>query len=355
MEIKIKGEIGWDVFANDIERQLRYADGDVTVLLDTPGGGVYEGISIYNALKNYTKGKVTIHVTGLCASMGSYIVLSSPNRIFEPNAVVMIHNPSGAIRGDYQEVQNYGVLLEKLANLFRNKYVEEIDFSYEAIKNMMDITTYFIGKEELQAWGEVLESKISETETDADILKASAKERIDALNAKMTKDYVKADLDKVAKMLLPSSGITMTTDVTNINNTRLEKQEEKMDLNELKNKYPDIYNQVKQEGYQDGVKAGTDNERKRVQDHMQFMDIDNAKDLVTEAIKDGIPFTDMFAKYTRLSLNDKEIKNMQTNSPKDVNPSEANEFQTGGISATEKPIVDEIEKGLATSGLWEVK
>ena len=125
MQIKIKGEIGWDVFANDIERQLRFADGDIELLVDTPGGGVYEGFSIYNALKNYTKGKIKVIVT-LAASMGSYIMLAGKlpgnELLFEKNGVVMIHNPSGLAWGDYREIQSYGILLEKMANHFLTKY-----------------------------------------------------------------------------------------------------------------------------------------------------------------------------------------------------------------------------------------
>lgn len=355
MQIKIKGEIGWDVLANDVERQLRFADGDIDVLVDSPGGGVYEGFSIYNALKNYTKGKIRVIVT-LAASMGSYIMLAGKlpgnELLFEQNGVVMIHNPSGLAWGDYREIQSYGILLEKLANHFRNKYAEDTDLSYDEIKDMMDSTTYFVGKDELATWGKVLETDDNnDALTDVDILTASAKERIQALNAKMTKEFVKADLDKVAKMFaapitaLDTKQLTEKICITN------QKQEEKMDLNELKAKYPDIYAQAKTEGYKEGVKAGCAEERKRVEDHLRFFDI--AKDEAISAIKEGKTFADMMSVYTHKQICANAVQTMQKNSPTEINTDDPTKAKDENPKEAAQKA--EIENSLKARGLMEVK
>lgn len=324
MQIKIKGEIGWDVFFSDIERQLKYADGDIEVLIDTPGGGVYEGISIYNAIKDYSRGKVKVRVTGLACSMGSYIMLTGKlpgnELIFEPNSVVMIHNPAGGIWGDYRDIQSYSQLLLKLTDLFRNKYVETSNLSYDEITKMMDVTTYFIGRDELKTWGTVLETEKQDDVLDADILKASAVERMNSLKAKMTKEVVKADFDKVLQMsagdFLGMSNINQVQSFTQSIITN-QQQEEKMDLNELKAKYPDIYAQVKSEGYKEGVKAGCAEERKRVEDHLRFYDV--AKNEAEAAIKEGKSFADMMSAYTHKQICANTIQTMQTNSPAAIN------------------------------------
>ncbi len=351
MAINIRGEIGWDVLARDIERQLNFASGDIEIVIDSPGGSVFEGISIADAIRNYKKGNVTVKVI-FAASMATYISMFGQKLVFNADSSFMIHNPSTIAWGDYREMESCHSLLHKLTDMFRKQYSSFTGKSYEDIKDAMDAETWYIGKDDLMMWGDVLEPDKDVT-LDPEIIKACASEKITKLNAKMTNDYVKADLEKVAKMLVLPSSINMSS--SNNNSTRLKRQEEKMDLNELKSKYPDLYNQVKNEGYQDGLKAGVDTERKRVQDHMQFADIDSAKDLVNDAIKDGTPFADMFAKYTRLSLNTQEVQNMQANSPNDVNPGEANQLHTGGMSAQDKAIIDEIEKGLSSIGLWEVK
>lgn len=355
MQIKIKGEIGWDVFANDIERQLRFADGDIELLVDTPGGGVYEGFSIYNALKNYTKGKIKVIVT-LAASMGSYIMLAGKlpgnELLFEKNGVVMIHNPSGLAWGDYREIQSYGILLEKLANHFRNKYAEDTGLSYDEIKDMMDNTTYFVGKDELSTWGKVLENdENNDVVTDVDILRASAKERIQSLNAKMTKEFVKADLDKVAKMFAAPITASDTRQRTKNNCITNQQQEERMDLNELKAKYPEIYAQVKNEGYNEGLKAGCDAEHKRVEDHLRFFDI--AKDEATSAIKEGKTFADMMSVYTHKQVCANTIQSMQTQSPAALNTDDPT--KPGDEEPEDAAKKAEIETALQTRGLMEVK
>lgn len=353
MQIKIKGEIGWDVLANDVERQLRFADGDIDVLVDTPGGGVYEGFSIYNALKNYTKGKIRVIVT-LAASMGSYIMLAGKlpgnELLFEKNGVVMIHNPSGLAWGDYREIQSYGILLEKLANHFRNKYAEDTDLSYDEIKDMMDSTTYFVGKDELATWGKVLEADDNnDALTDVDILTASAKERIQALNAKMTKEFVKADLDKVAKMFAAPIIALDTQQQTKNNCITNQKQEERMELNELKAKYPEIYAQAKNEGYKEGLKAGCDAEHKRVEDHLRFFDI--AKDEAASAIKEGKTFADMMSVYTHKQVCANTIQSMQTQSPAALNTDDPTKPNDEDPKDAAKKA--EIENALKARGLME--
>ena len=355
MQIKIKGEIGWDVLANDVERQLKFADGDIDVLVDTPGGGVYEGFSIYNALKNYAKGKIRVIVT-LAASMGSYIMLAGKlpgnELLFEKNGVVMIHNPSGLAWGDYREIQSYGILLEKLANHFRNKYAEDTDLSYDEIKDMMDSTTYFVGKDELTIWGKVLEAdENNDALTDVDILTASAKERIQALNAKMTKEFVKADLDKVAKMFAAPITALDTQQLTKNNCITNQKQEERMDLNELKAKYPEIYAQAKNEGYKEGLKAGCDAEHKRVEDHLRFFDI--AKDEAASAIKEGKTFADMMSVYTHKQICANTIQSMQIQSPAALNTDDPTKPNDEDPKDTAKKA--EIENSLKARGLMEDK
>lgn len=312
--IKIKGEIGWDVTAADVERQLYYATGDLDVEIDSPGGSVYEGFQIFNLLKKYDKGSVTGYI-GLAASMGSYIALACPNRILNNNSVVMIHNPAGGVRGDYRAVLGYGSILERLAEICRKDYANGLGLDYDIIKSYMDSEKYFIGPDELSIWGTVQNSAESDgLSTDAGVVKAMALERINAVNAKMTADYVKADLDNIAKMLAVPS-VEKTVMKVNLNNNKvsLNNQEGKMDLNEFKMKHGELYAQVMTEGYTKGVEA----EHKRVQAHMKFLDI--AKDDVVKAIDENREFMDMLPTYTHKQVCKSNIMALQQGSPPPLN------------------------------------
>lgn len=345
--LKIKGEIGWDVFADDIERQLYYATGDLDVEIDSPGGSVFEGFRIFNLLKEYNKGSITAYIN-LAASMGSYIALACPKRILNSNAVVMIHNPAGGVSGDYRTVLSYGSLLERLAEICRKEYANGLGLDYDIVKDYMDSGKYFIGPDELSIWGTVQNSTDSDAlETDADVAKAMAIERINAVNAKMTTDFVKADLDRVAKMLaVPAMGtVVMNANLLNSNeDVGLNNQEEKMDLNEFKMKHGALYAQVMQEGYAKGVEA----EHKRVQAHMKFLDV--AKDDVVKAIDENQAFMDMLPTYTHKQVCESNIMALQQGSPPALNTEDPTKSE-GGETPEQIAAKAEIEAALKAKGL----
>lgn len=344
--IKIKGEIGWDVFAFDVERQLYYATGDLDVEIDSPGGSVYEGFKIFNLLKRYDKGSVTAYID-LAASMGSYIALACSNRILNNNSIVMMHNPAGGVRGDYRAVLNYGSILERLAEICRKEYAKGLGLDCDIVKSYMDSGKYFIGPDELSVWGTVQNSTGTDApETDASVAKAMAIERINAVNAKMTADFVKDDLDKVAKMLAgPDLGtVVMNANLNSNKDVGLNNQEEKMDLNEFKMKHGDLYAQVMQEGYAKGVEA----ERKRVQAHMKFLDI--AKDDVVKAIDENQAFMDMLPTYTHKQVCESNIQALQQGSPPSLNTEDPTK-PDGGESPEQIAAKAEIEAALKAKGL----
>ena len=103
MTIKIDGEIGWDIKAREIKGQLEESTGDITIEISSPGGSVYQGVSIFNAIKQYNKGTVTTVITSLAASMASYIAIAGDTIKAYDNAVYMIHNASVFSWGDHIE------------------------------------------------------------------------------------------------------------------------------------------------------------------------------------------------------------------------------------------------------------
>lgn len=344
--IRIKGEIGWDVFASDIERQLYYATGDIDVEIDSPGGSVAEGFSIFNLLKKYNKGSITAHIN-MAASMGSYIALACSKRILNNNSIIMIHNPAGGVRGDYQAVLKYGALLESLAEVCRKEYSTVLGLDYQVVKDYMDQEKYFIGSDELAVWGTIKDAENNTSETDANMIKAIAVDRINAVNAKMTAEFVKADLDKVAKMLaVPTtvgSSVCMLTGLNHENIVGLNNQEGKMDLTELKMKHPDLYSQILQEGYAKGVES----EHKRVQAHLKFLDV--AKEEVVKAIDEDMSFMDMLPAYTHKQVCESNIKALQQGSPAPLDTEDPT--KPDGESPEMAGVMADIEAALKSKGL----
>jgi len=89
-----------DVMCNIIVAQLLFLeaenpDAPINMYINSPGGSVYDGLAVYDVMQ-YIKCPVATYVTGMAASMGSFIAQSgSPGmRYLLPRAITMIHQPS---------------------------------------------------------------------------------------------------------------------------------------------------------------------------------------------------------------------------------------------------------------------
>lgn len=83
---------GDGVTASRIAGALRSMNGGaVTVNINSPGGDMFEGLAIYNLLREY-EGKVTVKVLGLAASAASIIAMAGDEVQIGRGAFLMIHN-----------------------------------------------------------------------------------------------------------------------------------------------------------------------------------------------------------------------------------------------------------------------
>jgi len=110
-EIMLYGVIGsyWeDLDAQKIVKAIKEMKGDITVKVNSPGGDVFDGIAIMNALKDHSKdgkGKITIVVDALAASIASVIAMAADELVMSEGSYLMIHNPWTIALGDATEVE----------------------------------------------------------------------------------------------------------------------------------------------------------------------------------------------------------------------------------------------------------
>jgi len=149
--LKINGTIGWDVSINSVKNELSVMNGDdMVVEIDSSGGSVFHGLSIFNAIRDYKKennAQVTVRIGALCASMATYI--STVGDIIEANdnSVFMIHNAWNFIGGDHNEMRKNADILENLSNISAKAYSKQTGKSIEEIKTLMDAETWLFGDE----------------------------------------------------------------------------------------------------------------------------------------------------------------------------------------------------------------
>lgn len=97
---------------------------DITLYINSPGGGISSGLAIYDTIKLISSDVITICV-GLAASMASFLLASGTKgkRYALPNSEIMIHQPLVGSSG-YEQETNIQILASHLAKT-RNK-LEEI-------------------------------------------------------------------------------------------------------------------------------------------------------------------------------------------------------------------------------------
>lgn len=118
-----------------------YKGKDITVWIDSYGGSVFAGASIYNALKEH-KGKITVKVDGKAMSAASVIAMAGDEVLMSPVAVMMIHNPLTGVQGDMHQLRKVADILDEVKESIINAYVLKTGKSREEISALMDEEFY---------------------------------------------------------------------------------------------------------------------------------------------------------------------------------------------------------------------
>lgn len=260
--INLEGIIGgWDSDIDYIRDHLRRANGeDVMVNVASPGGLISEGLNIYNALNNYS-GTVDTNAAGVVASMATYIFMVGKKRTAEKNAVFMIHNGRGFAEGDHIEMFKFGSHLKSLSGMVAKEYSEKTGTPLDDITKAMNRTTYYYG-DEIKEAGFAHEMVGDEPKDSREEAVAFAELMYEDCQSKMNKpEKVKKDLTALSVMMED-----FEKQPSNNNQKPILKDPEEtiMKLSELKEKHPELYDEVVAIGNGEGVKIGGDKERERV-------------------------------------------------------------------------------------------
>lgn len=151
-EIHIYDEIGyWGVTASDFIRDLQGIDASqIDVHLNTPGGDVFDGIAIYNALQQH-KANVTMYVDSLAASIGSVIAMAGNEVVMAKYSTMMIHEASGvAIGANAEEMRTMADLLDKTSANLASVYADKSGTPVEEWRALMQAETWFSADEAVE-------------------------------------------------------------------------------------------------------------------------------------------------------------------------------------------------------------
>lgn len=151
-EILIYDQIGSGFWSSGIEAKdlvKEIADikaSQIDIRINSPGGSVFDGIAIYNAIKRHPAKKTTYN-DGLAASIASVIFLAGDKKVSAENAMTMIHNPFGMVMGDAAEMRKMADVLDKLKESIVMAYQKSTMLTDEELKAAMDAETWYTATE----------------------------------------------------------------------------------------------------------------------------------------------------------------------------------------------------------------
>lgn len=131
-------------------RPLR--DKNVTFNINCPGGSCNEGLSIYDAISEFT-GHVTMNVLGVAASMASVIILAAKNRTISANGRIMIHRVTAGIEGNPDQLQAGTDVARQFEDRIVRIYRDNLKLTEAEIRDKMktEIGSWFFGEEAVAA------------------------------------------------------------------------------------------------------------------------------------------------------------------------------------------------------------
>lgn len=142
---------GEGVTAKRISAALRaIGDKPVTVAINSPGGDFFEGLAIYNLLREHPKA-VTVEVVGIAASAASVIAMAGDTIRIGKAAMMFIHNTQWLAVGDRHAMQQAADEMATFDELAAQLYADRTGEDLKSIHAMMDKETFMGGEAAIEA------------------------------------------------------------------------------------------------------------------------------------------------------------------------------------------------------------
>ncbi|MFN3278924.1 ATP-dependent Clp protease proteolytic subunit [Paracoccus hibiscisoli] len=172
-----RGERAYDIFSRLLKERIIFVSGpvhdgmstlicaqllfleaenpskDISMYINSPGGVVTSGLSIYDTMQ-YIKPRVSTLVVGQAASMGSLLLAAGEPglRYSLPNSRVMVHQPSGGYQGQATDILIHARETEKLKRRLNEIYVHHTGKSLSEVEEALE-RDRFMTAEDAKDWG----------------------------------------------------------------------------------------------------------------------------------------------------------------------------------------------------------
>lgn len=288
---------------------------EMRITIDSPGGDVFEGITIFNIIRDFARNnpnvEITTYIQGMAASMASVIALAAwsvnPRNavIVEDNSIFMIHDAWGIVVGNANDMREGAEWFSKIDDMLRAVYVRRSGKSDDEIKAMMDAESWLWGNEIIEAgFADAIMDSTKDASVQEDLANGlvnsvpnDKNERLVSAKAAFTKSQelmrsVSAKRKengggksfRAAAMALGIAGGLLPKNEADFSaENKKGDSSMKITVDELKKDNPEIYAQI----VQDGEKSGIAKEQARVSRLLALGEKSGAKEFALECIKNG--------------------------------------------------------------------
>lgn len=161
----------WGVSAKEfvgVLDELPETTEEIRLLINSPGGVVFEGIAILNALRS-RRARVVAVVEGLAASAASFIACGVDELVMAPNSELMVHSPWAGCIGDAEDMRAMATLLDGLESNIASIYQAKAGGELADWRAVMHAETWYSAEEAVAAG---LADRVDGDQSDADQAKA---------------------------------------------------------------------------------------------------------------------------------------------------------------------------------------
>lgn len=152
-EVMLYDEIGgWlGATADEFIADLRgISSPNLRVRINSPGGSVFEGIAIANAIRSHPA-NVVIQVDSVAASIASVIAMAGDRVEMAPNAMIMIHEASGVCLGNSGDMEEMAQLLALISDNIADAYAAKAGGTRDQWREAMRAETWYLPEDAVAA------------------------------------------------------------------------------------------------------------------------------------------------------------------------------------------------------------
>jgi ATP-dependent protease ClpP protease subunit len=151
VEVFVYDEIGFrGVTAAEFCQQLQSLEAvHIDLRINSPGGDVFDGIAIYNALCSHPA-SVTTWVDGIAASAASFIAQAGGRVVIARNATMMIHDAEGVCIGNAADMAEMEELLNRTSDNIADIYAQRCS-TVSVWRRQMRAVSWYVGQEAIDA------------------------------------------------------------------------------------------------------------------------------------------------------------------------------------------------------------